>query len=260
MIDLHLHLLPGVDDGAADMSVTTAMLREAQRQGFTYLVATPHLVEPLTEAFQGQVQAILDVVQEAAEPFGIDVLSGYEVVLTPDLPNRLSRAEPITLAGSMAILVELPHTVWPTYTETTLFNLLSVGYRPLLAHPERYLTFQRDPDFGIRMAEQGIGLQVTTSAINGLFGKPTQKLVDRWLLAGAVQVVASDAHSVGRRMTEIPAALQRLERLVGADELRRLTTDAPQALLTDNVVPRSLIEPSKPAEGLIGTVSNWLKR
>lgn len=260
MIDLHLHILPGVDDGAADISVSRAMLRQAQHQGYTYLVATPHLVDRLTETFQNQVLAAVDAVQDIATPFGIQILSGYEIVLTPDLPHRLSRDEPITLAGSMAVLVELPITVWPTYTETTLFTMQTAGYRPILAHPERYLTLQRDPELGIRMAEQGIGLQVTTAAINGLFGKATQKLVDRWLLAGAVQVVASDAHSVGRRMTEVPAALTRLERLVGSVEMCRLTTDAPQALLTDNVVPRPLLDTSKASEGLLGTVANWLKR
>ena len=260
MIDLHLHILPGVDDGASNLDVAGSMFAEAKRQGFTHLVATPHLIDRLSDSFYSQVQAAIESVRPIATNLGIDLLLGFEVLLTPDLPQRLSRGEPSTLAGSTAILIELPLTVWPTYTETTLFELQTAGYRPILAHPERYGKLQRDPDLAMRLAEQGVALQVTTSAINGLFGKSIQRVVDRWLQAGAVHLVASDAHSRGRRMMDVPAALSRLERLVGTHEVRRLTTDAPRALLTNTAVPRPMIEPLAHHDGLLGTVANWFKR
>jgi protein-tyrosine phosphatase len=260
VIDLHLHILPGVDDGAADLGVAGSMLLEARRQGFTRLVATPHLVERLSEGYFAQVQAALRDLEPLAARAGIELLPGFEVVLTPDLPRRLHWGEPVTLGGSMALLVELPVTVWPTYTEATLFDLQTAGYRPILAHPERYDTLQRDPTRAIRLAEQGIALQVTTGAIAGLFGKSKQRLIEHWMEEGAVSLVASDAHSLGRRMTTVPDALARIERLVGPMELRRLTLDAPHALLNDSTVPLPIITPGKPAHGFKRTVTSWLRR
>ena len=260
MIDIHLHILPQIDDGARDLSVSGAMLQEARQQGYTQLVATPHLVERLSEDYYARVQAAVATLKPIAARLGIELLAGFEVVLTPDLPKRLHWGEPVTLGNSMALLVELPVTVWPTYTEAILFELQTAGYRPVLAHPERYDTLQRDPTRALRLAEQGVVLQVTTSAIAGLFGKAMQKLVERWLVAGAIHVVASDAHSRGRRMTEVPAAINRLERLVGPRETRRLTTDAPLALLNDTAIPLPNLDQAKQSTGLLSSVSGWLKR
>lgn len=237
MIDLHLHILPGVDDGAADLTISAAMLQECKRQGYRQLVATPHLVERLTEEYYARVQHAYGELQPIASHLGIQLLTGFEVVLTPDLPKRLHWGEPITLGGSVALLVELPITVWPTYTEVILFELQTAGYRPVLAHPERYETLRRDPARAERLAEQGVVLQVTTSTLAGLFGRSVQRLAERWIQAGAVHVVSSDAHSRGRRMTEVPHALQRLERLVGPEEVHRLTVTAPAALLSDAPIP-----------------------
>jgi protein-tyrosine phosphatase len=260
VIDLHLHILPGIDDGAANLGVAGSMLLEARRQGFTRLVATPHLVERLSETYYARVQTAMHDLEPLAARAGIELLSGFEVVLTPDLPRRLHWGEPVTLGASMALLVELPVTVWPTYTEATLFDLQTAGYRPVLAHPERYAALQRDPARALRLAEQGIALQVTTSAITGLFGKGRQRLVEHWLEAGAISLVASDAHSLGRRMTLVPEALARIERLVGPAELRRLTVDAPQALLNDSAIPLPIIANGKPPTSLKRTVTSWLRR
>jgi protein-tyrosine phosphatase len=110
----------------------------------------------------------------------------------------------------------------------------------VLAHPERYPQLQRDPDRVFRLVEQGVLLQVTTACIAGLFGKSMQKLAQRWLQQGVVHVLSSDAHSMGQRMVQMPAAFERVRKLVGNEELHRLTIDAPYAILTDGIVPQPL--------------------
>ncbi len=239
MIDLHLHLLPDMDDGASSMAVAEEMLRGAQRWGFHTLVTTPHLVEPLTEAYRSHVAGVLTEVQALAESMQMAVLLGYEAVLSQDLPARLAAEEPITLAGSKALLVELPFTSWPHHAETTLFALQTAGYRPILAHPERYLTLQDDPDRGLELANRGVILQVTIGSLAGLFGKRVQHTAEMWLRAGAVDLVASDAHSAGHRLAAVPRGLARLRHIAGAAEERRLTVDVPAALLSDDVLPAS---------------------
>lgn len=237
MIDLHLHLLPDVDDGATSISVTEEMLREAQRCGFQTLVTTPHLVVPLTGSYQAHIDGVLAEVREVAESKHMEVLLGFEAVLTPDLPGRLAAGEPITLAGSKAILVELPFAAWPHHAETTMFALQTAGYRPILAHPERYQALMDDPDRGLQLASRGVILQVTIGSLTGLFGKRVQQTAERWLRAGAVDLVASDAHSAGHRLSAVPKGLARLERIVGATEVRRMTAEVPATLLRDAALP-----------------------
>jgi protein-tyrosine phosphatase len=237
MIDLHLHLLPGIDDGAASLDVSSGMLAEAQANGFGTLVATPHLSGVLTSQFRQQVDEAFAAVRELAGPFGIEVLLGFEVLLTPDLPRRLAQGERVTLAGSRAILVELPFTLWPSHTEQTLFDLQVAGYRPLLAHPERYHAVQEDPERAINAVERGAVLQITIGSLTGMFGRTARKTAEHLLESVDSVVVATDAHSAGKRLAAVEEGMQRLRHLVGDSFARACIVDGPRALLTDAPMP-----------------------
>lgn len=260
MIDLHLHLLPDVDDGATSIAVADEMLEKAQRWGFHTLVTTPHLVEPLTGAYQSHIEDALADVRGLATSRQMEVLLGYEAILTPDLPGRLAAGEPITLGGSRALLVELPFAAWPHHAETTLFALQTAGYRPILAHPERYVTLLDDPDRGLQLARRGVILQVTIGSLAGLFGKRVQHTAERWLRTGAVDLVASDAHSAGHRLSAVPKGLARLERIVGGAEVRRMTVDVPAALLRDTALSSAAAEPNSSASRWPGPLTRLFSR
>src|SRR4051794_33266416 len=128
MIDLHLHLLPGVDDGASSLDVSTDMLALAESFGYTKLVATPHLDGQLQSSYEAKVRHAYALVVDRARTVGsgIDVKYGYEIQLAPDLPSRLANGEQSTLAGSETVLVELPFAGWPNFAEQTLFDLQSL--------------------------------------------------------------------------------------------------------------------------------------
>ncbi len=237
MIDLHLHLLPAVDDGAADASVTFAMLERARDIGFHTLVATPHLPDPLTPDYATRIAAALDETGRAAAAFGITVVQGFEVALAPDLVLRLDRGEPITLGGGSAILVDLPFSGWPMHTETSLFALQTAGYRPVLAHPERYRAVQDDPSRATTLAERGVSLQINLPSLTGMFGEPARRTAETLLRAGAVHVAASDAHSAGHRFAAVPDGIARLRELVGDDGVHRLLQAGPSALLNGAPMP-----------------------
>lgn len=216
--------------------------------GFYRLVTTPHLIDPLEDAYHSHISTTLAEVRAVAEPMQIEVMLGYEALLTPDLPARLAGGEPVTLAGSRAVLVELPFAAWPRHAETTLFALQTAGFRPILAHPERYRTLIDDPNRGIQLADRGVILQLTIGSLAGLFGKRVQHTAETWLRAGAIDLVATDAHSAGHRLSAVPKGLTRLERLVGAAEVRRLTADVPAALLRDApLLPRVAESDTSPA-------------
>ncbi len=262
MIDLHIHLLPGVDDGAASPEVTGLMLERARALGFRTLVATPHLPGPLHDRYRGQVERAFDLARELAAPMGVEVQLGFEAALTADLPRRLEGGEPATLGGSRAILVELPFSGWPNHTEETLFALQTAGYTPILAHPERYAEVQRDPVRAVNLAARGVLLQITIGSLAGLFGKVARRTAEELLRGGAVHVAATDAHTAGQRFVAVPDGLERLRTIVGEAGVERLVVSGPTALLNgavEDVMPAAPV-PSLDRNGPLGAVSRLLRR
>jgi len=237
VIDLHSHLLPAVDDGAASAEVTTAMLAKARDTGFSIMAATPHLPGPLSSAYRDRVETAFEQTRALAVAFGVEVRLGYEVALSPDLPDRLERGEPSTLGGGSAVLVDLPFLGWPHHAEETLFALQVAGFQPILAHPERYAEVQRDPRRVAGLVERGVVLQVTISSLAGVFGKAAQRCAEQMLRQDMVHLVATDAHSAGHRFAAVPAGLQRLRELVGDERLAQLVETVPRALLAGDPLP-----------------------
>ena len=243
MIDLHLHLLPAIDDGASSLDVSVAMLERASHLNYSTLVATPHLDGPLTVEFESKVRAALSQVLSAAKGMPIAIELGYEIMLSPDIPARLAAGERSRIAGSTTVLVEIPFVGWPIYTEQTLFDIQMQGLRPLLAHPERYVAAQVEPEKVLTLAERGVLLQVTLGSLVGLFGKPAQRLAELLLREGAVTILATDAHSAGHRFTAVEEGLKQAEALVGPEIVRQLTYDNPKALLESRPLPPPAARP-----------------
>ena len=237
MLDLHTHILPGVDDGARSMDVSRDMLAAARANGTDLIVATPHLDGPLSAEYESTVRNARRALEPHAAEAGIHLLAGFEVLLAPDVPLRLRAGEPMVLGESRAVLVDLPFVDWPLWTEQTLFAMQTEGWQIVLAHPERYPRIQADPKLGRSLAERGIALQVTIGSFAGAFGKTARRTAEALLDLGAVHLVASDAHSAGHRMAAVPRGLERLSSLVGAAGVRQLTVDAPRALLEGSALP-----------------------
>jgi protein-tyrosine phosphatase len=240
MIDLHLHILADVDDGPSNRADSESMMRLAASLGFTHLVATPHLQHTLVAEYAARVRDEIHWLTPVAEQAGISLSAGYEIRLNPDLGARLSAGEPISLAGTRTVLVELQFAYWPEFTERAIDDVVAAGYRPLLAHPERYLAAVDDPRLLYRLRQSGVLLQITTGSLAGLFGARSQDLAERLLVDGLADVIASDAHSPGRRYVAVTEGLARANELVGQERVRQLTVDNPSALLADQPLPPQL--------------------
>ncbi|MBF0009987.1 tyrosine protein phosphatase [Enterococcus casseliflavus] len=202
MIDLHCHILPGVDDGAENIEASIAMAEQAVSQGITHILCTPHhnngkYTNPKSEVISlvASLQAELD-----KRNLPLTVLEGQEVRITGDLIEDIRNDKILfTDLEDTYILIEFPTMEVPSYTEQVFFELLQMGKVPVIVHPERNAHFRKDPNNLIPFLEMGCLAQLTAPSYVGVFGKDIQKTAKIMVEHNLVQMVASDAHGVKKR-------------------------------------------------------------
>jgi protein-tyrosine phosphatase len=247
LIDLHLHLIPAVDDGAASLEEAVELCRIAARDGCTALVATPHRRRdewpdlPVAELERrlAEVARRADVAE--AGPAGAPrLLLGGEVRVDSELLRGLDREDlggAIPLAGSRYLLLELePHGAGPDPVDL-ISRLVARGWRPIVAHPELTSSLVRDPACVERMASAGALFQVTAMSVTGDFGRPVRERAAALIESGLAQFVASDAHRPGWRPTGLGRARREIERRWGAERAAALTELHPAAVIADRPLP-----------------------
>lgn len=236
MIDLHSHLLPGLDDGARDLDEAVAMARSMAADGVSVAAATPH-VHPRYRTPVEEMERALDEVRGALhrEEVPLEVLAGGEIAL--DELGGLSSDERMRfgLGGNpKLLLLEFPLHGWPLALESVLRELGREGVLSVLAHPERNPEVQEDPGRLARLVELGAVPQLTAAAVDGRMGKRQARCAFDLLERGLAFLVASDAHTPGVREAGLSAA----RRAVGDESLGRwLTEGVPAALLAGAEIP-----------------------
>jgi protein-tyrosine phosphatase len=251
MIDLHSHVLPGIDDGPPTMEGSLALARAAAEQGTTVLAATPHVTWDLPRNTAGLIAGLVGEVNAeiGAAGIGLQVVPGGEIAMSraADLP-----AEEVTglrLGGGPWVLVECPFTPSAAGFDEILHAVSLRGHRILLAHPERSPAFQRDPELLARFVHMGMLAQVTAGSFTGEFGRTVQRTAQDMLARGLVHVVASDAHDAVRRGPAIAAPLR--EAGIAEERIAWLTRGVPEAILAgDRIPPAPVVEPP-PRKGLL---------
>ena len=250
MIDLHSHILPGLDDGPADIEGSVALARAASESGTRVMVATPHIREdhpfPL-EAIGDQTERLNRILGQ--EGVDLRVVPGGEVALTKVGELDDATLQSLCLGDGRYLLVESPYTYAPELVERLLFDLQTRGYRPILAHPERSPSFLSDFVRLSRLVDRGMHCSITALSMVGAFGGTVQAFTTRLFAAGLVHNVASDAHDQRGRPPGLGHGFERLDaRLPGlAEQADWFTRDAPQAILAGQPLP-SRPEPPRHAE------------
>lgn len=241
MIDLHCHMLPGIDDGAADLDAALAMARMAAEDGIRTVACTPHIYPGLYENTAGSIRAAIAAFQSALERNGVPLrlVIGADVHLEPDLVAGIRSGRVPTLADSRYVLLEPPHHVAPPRFEQCIFDLLVAGYVPVITHPER-LTWVRDHyDAFCRLARGGAWIQLTAGSIGGCFGREPKYWSERMLDEGIVHIIATDAHDPHGRPPLLADARALAARRIGEDAAWDLVVTRPQGIV-DDVAPELL--------------------
>ena len=235
MIDLHCHLLPGIDDGAPDEAAALEMARIAVADGILTTACTPHVYPGLYENDAAGIESRVDGLQRRLLDEGIELnlAIGADAHLTPELLGRLKAGTVPTRAGGRYFLLEPPHTVAPPRFSESMFGFVAAGYVPVLTHPERLSWIKHHYAVFAALVQSGVWMQVTAGSLNGRFGKAAQYFGEKMLDDGLVHLLATDAHSTRHRAPLLAEGRRAAERLVGAEEARRLVVDRPRAILDD---------------------------
>ena len=232
MIDIHCHILPGTDDGAADLSEAIAMAEAAAADGVAEVVATPHWMTHERKGLAELHWALAELGESLAlHGLPVRVHAGAEILLEPDLPMLARRGKLPTLCSGPYILVEPPFAGLTGFTEQTLFELQALGLRPIVAHPERCATFQADLGRLVLLVGRGVRVQLNAGSLMGHYGGRAQAVARqmlRWRLAHAI---ASDGHDLFARRPLLSAAARAAAEIVGEEGARLLVVDNPAAIL-----------------------------
>lgn len=201
MVDIHCHLLPAVDDGPETVEQAIKMAKHAVEEGVTAIIVTPHAFHSQFDTKQLNVRNAVVNLQRILRQENIDLelYVGQEIRIFGDLVASLEHGDALSLAESRYVLIEFPTDLIPSYAEQLFFNLQLEGYTPIIAHPERNKEFARNPQRLMDFISSGALSQVTTSSLTGGFGQTVKDLALIFLHNGLSHIIASDAHSMGRR-------------------------------------------------------------
>jgi len=247
MIDLHCHMLPGIDDGAANLDTALEMARIAVADGIVMSACTPHIYPGLFENSGEQIKRHLEDFRGRLKDADIplEVTFGADVQLVPEMVSGLRSGHLPTLHGTRYFLFEPPHHTVPSGFLHLIFDVLAAGYVPLITHPERltWLDEEHYPWF-VDAARRGAWIQLTAGALTGRFGRRPKYWSERFLDDGFVHVLATDAHEPLHRPPRLAEGRAAAERWVGEQEADRLVTGRTRAVI-ENRDPAEI--PSPPA-------------
>jgi len=260
MIDIHSHILPGIDDGVKTEDEAVEFARMAQEDGIEIIVATPHCKDSF---YENDREIVLREVERLrarlrAEGVAIRLEPGGEVHICPDLVQRVADGRaPTLMDNGRTLLLELSLTQYPVELENLVFELKLAGLEVVFAHPERIRYFQDDISRYEAVIHQGATGQITTGSTLGVFGRDVHEFSEELLTKGLVHVLASDAHNMRGRPPVLHEAVEACAEWIGEARALAMVRDAPQALL-DGRTPE-LPEVDAP-RGNGGFFSRWFGR
>lgn len=259
-IDIHCHILNGIDDGAKTIEETIEMLRIAANDGIKKIVATPHNISGVSNFDDIKLMGKVDHLNSVLKEQGIDVViyKGCEVFIDYNNIKDWEDGKISSLNNSRYILIELPMTDYQSYTDEIIYSMQLKGLKPIIAHPERYPSVLKNPNLLYDLVRKGVLSQLNTLSITGESGREVKELSEKLLLNNLVHFVATDAHSTGVRKPVLSKGYNRVVELIGREKAERIFFDNPIRLLQDKEI--EIQEPSQiilEKKGFMGIIKKY---
>jgi protein-tyrosine phosphatase len=243
MIDLHTHLLPGVDDGAKSLEEAVQIIKQGKKIGMTAICTTPHLSSSFSEDRTEKIMANFLKLQEKVfeEKIDMQLYLGSEIDLRIDFDSVKKFPFFFINQTPKYLFLELPIGEFPPFTERVLFSLLIEGLSPILAHPERSLSKEGDCERIEKLKDSGILIQLNAGSLLGDFGKRIQGGANKLLKEDLVDFISSDAHDLNRRpITVMAEAFRIIQNDLGEEKALKLFEKNPEKILKAENIETSL--------------------
>lgn len=249
MIDLHSHILPGLDDGPRTLEESLQMCWVSYKDGVRTVVATPHTLNGVYENDRSTILSRVHELNETIRKFGVKdsnasthqrvdasnslrILPGADVRFCEDILLQLGQGRVVTVGDEgKFLIIEFPFQGIPYEAEKILFQLLTKEIVPIITHPERNLEVGQRPKRYYEMIRMGCLGQVTAMSLTGEFGPGIKRIADKLLASRLIHFVASDAHSANGRSPILSKAVKAAEKIVGKKEAWKMVKEYPQAVL-----------------------------
>lgn len=219
MIDIHCHILPGIDDGPETEEASLAMANQAVEQGIRTIIATPHhknnRYENVRESIVKHTLILNNLFKEHQIP--LTLLPGQETRINGEMIADLENGELLPLNSTNYLFVELPSGSVPQYASQMMYDLQLAGYVPIIVHPERNREFIEQPDLLYDFVRKGVLTQVTAASVVGKFGKKIEKFSHDLIEANLTHFIASDAHNTTTRRFYLREAFDQVQADYGVD-------------------------------------------
>lgn len=229
MIDFHAHILPNIDDGSASMEESINLIKEAEQAGFTGIISTSHYLQNYYESDEEERRRILaelanQVKVADAEAEIPKLYLGSEIYISTDIVELLEEGKASTINGTNYVLFELPMNSKPLFAKEVVYKLIENGYKPIIAHPERYSYVKEDIEFVRELKSMGALFQSNYGSVIGMYGGSAKKTLKKLLKEDLISFLGSDVHAVGQIYTKVPKILRKLEKWISPEKLKELTT------------------------------------
>lgn len=233
--DIHCHILPGLDDGAANMDTAIKMLRQEYEDGVRTIYATPHYRTGMFEPSKNKVLVQYKLIKEQAEKIGegIRILPGCEFHVSMDMIPMLEAGIGTTMGDSRCVLTEFSESHSYNFIRERCYALKSHAFQPIIAHAERYPALNKDPEIVASLVEMGVYIQINAESIlgkNGFFTKRFCRKIMEWDL---LHFIGSDAHDMMQRKPMIGQCTEYLEKKMGQDYVKKILMEHPHKLIEE---------------------------
>ncbi|NQS89432.1 hypothetical protein HQ584_06560 [Patescibacteria group bacterium] len=232
MVDLHTHILPGLDDGAKNWEESLKMCTFAQKEGITTIVCTPHIIPGTYDNNREKILLITGKLKEKLKQqrINLKVVPGAEIRLFPDIIKQLKNKTLLTINDmGKFLLIEFPLNWIPPFTRDLIFQLQLRNFTPIISHPERNRDIRETPDLVYHLVKQGALIQISSLSILGYLGKRVRRFCEKLIRHNLVHLVASDIHSPGKFF--LRESLKTISGWIGKESALKLFTENPQRIV-----------------------------